>query len=134
MRRIVVNPVSYVLLYLVCMLPTYILPYMGSNAHATRALGNAVASAYGAQSHSFAGPFYAHLLFLVVLIALSYFRGVEIAKTWIVIFPVLAAFFDMMPGFNLIPLAPTVFHMLAIVFGVAGVTTKVASPSSIQPG
>ncbi len=120
MRRLVTSPVSYVLLYLLGMLPTYVLPYMGSNSHLSRGVANAVASAAGAGEGVFSPPFYAHLLCLAALCALAWLRGREHDRAWIVVFPVLAAFFDMMPGFNLIPLAPTVLHVLAIVVGVAG--------------
>lgn len=119
MRRVVTNPVSYVLLYLAGMIPTYVLPYMGSNSHVARGAANAVASAYGGDGGTFSGPFYLHLFLLAGLIALAYLRGREIGKAWLVVFPVLAAVFDMAPLLNVIPLVPTVMHLLAIILGVA---------------
>ncbi len=95
-----------------------------------RGTANAVASAYGGGGSTFSAPFYLHLIFLAGLIALSYLRGREIGKGWLVIFPVLAAVFDMAPMLNLIPLVPTVMHVLAIILGVA-VTSRVAAPAPV---
>ena len=63
----------------------------------------------------------------MILCGLTWLRGGLIDKRWLVIFPILAAFFDLVPGFNWIPLVPTVMHLLAIILAVAG--TK-ASPAS----
>jgi hypothetical protein len=41
---------------------------------------------------------------------------------WLVIFPILAAVFDLFPGLSAIPLIPTVMHLLAIILGVVGAT------------
>lgn len=110
------------------MIPTHVLPYMGSNSHVTRGAANAVASAYGGDgSIFFSLLFYLHLIFLAGLIALAYLRGREIGKTWLVIFPVLAAVFDMAPVLNLIPLVPTAMHVLAIILGVAVTSRATAS-------
>ena len=69
-------------------------------------------------------PFYLHLGFLLALIIVANVRGKTIGKQWIIIFPVLATFFDLTPGLNLIPLIPTIMHILAVILGVAGVRSQ----------
>lgn len=120
MKKVLGNPVAFVLLYILFMLPTYYLPYVGSNSAVIGALGQAGAAA--SDAHPLAGinpAFWLHLGSLMVLVALAWFRGGAIGKTWLIIFPILAAIFDLAPGVNLIPLVPTVMHLLAIILGVA---------------
>jgi hypothetical protein len=123
MRKIISNPVMFVAVYLLLMLPTYVLPYMGSNASLLKSMERVVAT----QQVLSRVPFYLHLGFLFALVLITYVRGQKIDKKWIVIFPVLATFFDLTPGLNLIPLIPTIMHILAVIFGVAGVRSNSTS-------
>lgn len=110
MKKLVTNPALFTSLYIVFMIPTYILPYMGSNSSVLNiaALGM--------------NPFFwLHLLILLALVTLTWYRGNYIAKSWLVIFPVLALVFDLIPGLSSIPLVPTVMHLLAIILAVVGV-------------
>ena len=95
----------FVILYLVLMIPTYLLPYL--NFFSILMLDSA-------------GPWWLHLLCLVLLSIITWFRGKAIEKTWLLIFPILAMVFDLLPFMNFIPLVPTVMHILAIVLGVSG--------------
>lgn len=104
------NPVFFVALYVLFMLPTYILPYLGSNS----LLMNATAAAMGMPNPAF----FIHFLALVVLVVISWVRNRKIAKSWFVIFPILALIFDLIPGLNSIPLVPTIMHISAIVLNV----------------
>lgn len=106
------NAVLFVVLYILFMLPTYYLPYIGSNSSVVNALGAAADAGVNP-------AFWPHLGSLIVLIVITWFRGVFIDKKWLIIFPILAAVFDLMPGLSSIPLIPTVMHLLAIVLGVA---------------
>jgi hypothetical protein len=118
------NAVLFVLVYLLFMLPTYLLPWIaGSNSVAMNALSTAAAEDWGGASNP---GFMLHALSFVVLIVFTYFRGVLIGKKWLLIFPVLAAFFDFTPGLSLIPFVPTAMHLLAIILGVAGTTVALA--------
>jgi hypothetical protein len=119
LKKTLGNAPTYVTLYLVAMIPTYILPYFGSNSLIATA-------AYNNAGHV-NGPFWVHLSFLLILCGLAWTRGAVVDKKWLVIFPVLAAFFDLMPGFNIIPLVPTVMHVLAIILGVSSSAQKTAS-------
>ncbi len=117
------NTFVFVVLYLLFMIPTYFLPFVGSNS--------AVVGAMGAAADAGINPaFWLHLGSLLGLITASWFRGALIAKQWLIIFPILATVFDLMPGLNIIPLVPTVMHLLAIILGVVGVTS--AARSDVQ--
>jgi hypothetical protein len=109
-QKYVVNGPMFVVIYIVFMLPTYILPYFRTaNALANIATGND-------------GPnfgFLAQAACLLVLVLLTWARGNLVKKPWIVIFPVLASLFDLLPGLNLIPLIPTGMHLAAIIVGVS---------------
>ncbi len=107
------NAVVFVILYILFMLPTYFLPYLGSNS--------AMGAALGAAADAGINPaFWAHLGSLIILIVIAWFRGTFVGKKWLIIFPILAAVFDLMPGLSLIPLVPTIMHLLAIILGVIG--------------
>ena len=113
------NGPTYLIGYLLFMIPTYVLPYFGSNS----VVANSVAAAVDASSSEVGGlnlPLFVHLICLAALCFLAWVRGDLIGKKWIIVFPILAAFFDMMPGFNWIPLVPTGMHIAAIIVGVSG--------------
>lgn len=107
------NPALFAILYILLMIPTYWLPYMGSNS----AVLNATGSAAGVGMNP---AFWPHLGALALLIGVAWMRGKPIGKTWLVIFPILALVFDLTPGLNFIPLVPTVMHLMAIILGVSG--------------
>ena len=114
------NAVVFVILYVLFMLFTYYLPYLGSNSAIVGAMGQATDSGV----HP---AFWAHLGTLIILIVITWFRGSLINKQWLVIFPIVATVFDLAPALNLIPLVPTVMHLLAIILGVAGVSAVTAT-------
>ena len=119
LRRILASGPSYVGLYILFMIPTYILPYFGSNSLIANA---ALATASAASGAGFAGNIllFIHLICLGILCLLAWLRGAEVGKTWIVTFPIIAAIFDILPGLSMIPLVPTVMHISAIITGVSG--------------
>jgi hypothetical protein len=109
------NTFVFVTIYILFMLPTYYLPYLGSNSTAVNALGAAAGAGLNP-------AFYLHLGALLVLVVITWLRGTFIKKKWLVIFPILASVFDLAPGFSMIPLIPTAMHLLAIILGVVGVS------------
>ena len=116
------NAVIFVMVYLLFMVPTYILPYMGSNSAVINAASLTVIEEIGPNP-----ALIIHFLCLLVLIVFTYFRGILINKNWLLIFPILATFFDLMPGFSLVPMVPTVMHLLAIILGVVGTQVALGS-------
>ncbi|KKJ75214.1 hypothetical protein WH95_19535 [Kiloniella litopenaei] len=107
MSKLAANTVVFVMVYILCMIPTYLLPYMGSNS-AIVTIGTV----------GFNPAFWFHLLCFVALAVIVWQRGQVIDANWLLIFPVLALVFDFTPGLNVIPLVPTVMHLLAIIIGV----------------
>lgn len=112
--KIIGNAVSFVILYLIFMCPTYILPYLGSNS---AILGGAATALDG---HVFTPATWIHLGSLLSLVVITWIRGSLSDKKWLIIFPVLAAAFDFLPMLNMIPLVPTIMHLLAMIVGVIG--------------
>jgi hypothetical protein len=101
---------AFVIAYLALMVPTYLLPYLGSNS--------SVVNTFSASTGmGLTIPWYLHVWCLAMLVILSWVRGRRIGKSYLPVFPVLAGVFDMVPGLSLIPLIPTVLHILAIVLG-----------------
>lgn len=123
MRKLLSHPVAYVALYVTFLLPTYVLPYLGSNA----ALLRASARSAGVRDTTTPGLFLAHLACLVVLCGLAYARGRATSRRWLVVLPVLALVFDLTPGLSLIPLVPTVLHIIAVVLGAAGSAARASA-------
>mgnify|MGYP001379576383 CR=1 FL=1 len=113
------NTFVFVTIYILFMLPTYYLPYLGSNSSAVNVLGAAAGEGLNP-------AFYFHLGALLVLLIITWIRGTYIRKKWLVIFPILASVFDLVPGLSMIPLVPTAMHLLAIILGVVGVSVVTA--------
>ena len=107
------NPVIFVLVYFVLMLSTYALPYLRSTLGFVSVLA-------GSQS-MFNGATFLLVLqvaALVVMAWVTFIRGSITGRSWIVIFPLLALVFDIVPILSWIPFVPTVMHLIAIVMGV----------------
>ncbi|AUX69475.1 hypothetical protein CHX26_08215 [Porphyrobacter sp. HT-58-2] len=100
------------------MFPTYVLPYFGSNSAVVNA-GLAAADAMAGGGNGLNILMFVHLACLGGLVLISWLRGAVVDKGWLVIFPILAAVFDMVPGLNWIPLIPTGMHLAAIIVGVS---------------
>lgn len=112
--QILGNTVVFALLYILFMIPTYILPFFGSNSTGL----NAIAGAAGVLSPLFL----LHLGFLAALVLGAWFRGCLVQKRWLTIFPLLAMVFDLVPVLNSIPFVPTLMHLLTIIIGVMSVS------------
>lgn len=124
LKRLLVHGVSYFVLYLIAMLPTYFLPYLGSNSAVVGAAG--MASGIGLSPQ-----FWLHAILLAILAYLAWLRGNYIGRSWLVVFPVLAAVFDLTPGLSLIPMVPTIMHLLAIVIGVVAIRDVASMRTSV---
>jgi hypothetical protein len=126
-KRALGNAPVFVIAYVIFMLPTYFLPYFGSNSsflHVVDAVG-------GGGYLNFA--FWLHMGSMLILCFFCWVRGAYINKGWLIIFPIMAIVFDFVPILSSIPLVPTVMHLLAIILGVTGtanVMTAGAAPST----
>lgn len=110
------STVAYVLSYLVLMLPTYVLPYFGSNSALLGVMSSAVRGSLLPMP-----PWWMHVWCLVALIVWNWLRGNVVNKKYLAVFPFIAAFFDMTPGLSSIPLIRTVMHLIGLVLGAMGV-------------
>ncbi len=103
----------FALMYAALMVPTYILPYVGSNSAVLNGLSTGVGL----------GPtpaWWAHLWCLVLLVIVAWNRGGRAKKPYLSVLAIAAGLFDFVPVLSMIPLVPTVLHVLTIVFGVVG--------------
>lgn len=123
LKKALGNAPVFVGAYIIFMLPTYLLPYLGSNSLLARGFG----AAAGVRIIHF--PFWLHLAAMGVLCFLCWVRGAYVDKKWLIVFPVLAIVFDFVPGLSAIPLIPTLMHLLAIILGVVGATAVIAQPA-----
>lgn len=105
------NTLVFVVGYVTLMIPTYLLPWLGSNS----AVLNVVGASIG---HGMTPQWWAHAWCLVMLILMTRMRGSFIGKKYLPAFPLLAAVFDLTPGLSMIPLIPTALHLAAIIFGI----------------
>ena len=111
LSRSLLNPVFFVVGYAVLMVPTYILPYLGSNSSILNAAGKAAGVGFNPL-------LWIHVAALAGLVLISWLRGKLIDKAWLGTLPFAALLFDLLPGLSLIPMVPTVFHIVTIVLGV----------------
>jgi len=109
--RLLGNGLVFFVLYILCMLPSYFLPFFGSNSALLGGLTLASGAGINPATIIHAGS-------LVLLIVITWIRGNYLDRGWLIIFPVLASVFDLIPGINNIPLIPTLMHILAIIVGI----------------
>lgn len=105
------HPATFFLLYIIALLPTYILPYFGSNS----VLANSVSTV---ADFGLTSAFWLHIASIYILIAVSWFRGTLIGRSWLPSLPAIAGMFDLVPGLNWMPLVPTGFHVATLIMAV----------------
>lgn len=88
LKKALGNAPVFVIAYIIFMLPTYFLPYAGSNS----SVMHGVDAAAGTQALNFA--FWLHMGSLLILCFLCWIRGTYVDKKWLIVFPVLAIAFD----------------------------------------
>ena len=125
MNAIFKGAAGFVIGYLFFMLPTYVLPYFGSNSAIVGAIGDAV-------GRGFTPQFWLHAWCLIMMVMVNSIRGKNIGKGWLLVLPVLAGFFSV-PGLNLILLVSNVMHLLALVLGAIGSAAVVGDTETPSP-
>ncbi|GEM_PF-1070727 len=120
------NVLTFAVLYVLFLIPTYVLPWAGSNS-----------LMFAAATSEFEGQippaFWGHLGALGVLVLLAFSRGRLIGKSWLAVLPVIAGLFDLMPGLSMVPFVPTAFHVVTLILGVMGGANALASSPETQP-
>jgi len=106
------NASKFTWVYILLAIPTYILPYLGSNS----VIANV---AYLATGGTGIVLLLLHVGLLVALCVIARARGQVVGKGWLVTLPVMAAIFDIVPVLNWIPLVPTLFHVATVVIGAS---------------
>lgn len=125
MARVLSSTVGFLVSYLALMIPTYLLPYAGSNS----SIINGMAALFGR------GPtpqWWMHFWCLVMLVLVAHVRGQLVQKTFLLAFPILALVFDLTPGLSAIPFVPTLMHLLCIILGAMGVVPA-SDESTVAP-
>ncbi|MEY2860861.1 MAG: hypothetical protein RL392_1319 [Pseudomonadota bacterium] len=119
MARIFASTLGFLASYLVLMVPTYLLPYTGSNSSIVN----------GASAIMGRGPtpmWWMHFWCLFMLILIGHVRGRLVGKGYLLAFPIVALVFDLTPGLSSIPLVPTVMHLLCMILGAMGSVPEAA--------
>lgn len=125
MARILTSTVGFLASYLVLMIPTYLLPYAGSNS----SIVNGVTALMGR------GPtpmWWTHFWCLFMLVLIGQVRGRLVGKPYLLVFPIVALVFDLTPGLSAIPLVPTLMHLLCLILGAMGAVSE-ATEFAEQP-
>lgn len=121
MKNLMKSTGAFVAVYILVALLTYILPYFGSNSVVANAAGGLVDVASGGKTSMFTHfPFLLHAFCLIVLCVISFMRGGWIGRKWIIVFPLIALFFDLTPGLSSIPFIPTILHIVVLILGATG--------------
>lgn len=104
--------IGFLLFYLLAMVPTYLLPYFGSNS----LLGQTM---WATHTQTGGGLMFTgfHAGALIACIFLAWARSVVNGKRTLMALPIIAAMFDMVPLLSIIPLVPTVLHIITLVWG-----------------
>lgn len=108
---------KFLVIYLIAMAPTYVWRWIFAAGAVGASLEGSQASMDALDSMSIA----TYVLLAVsyaIMIFVAHRRGSANERKYLVAFPAVGAFFDIVLGF--IPFVPTVFNVLAIVFGAMG--------------
>ena len=99
------HPAAFFIGYLIALLPTYVLPYLGSNS-------------FWLADSSTSTAFWLHFTAIYAMVILAWMRGVAIGRNWLPALPAIAGLFEFVPGLNWVPLVPTAFHVTTLIMGV----------------
>ncbi|MES2580875.1 MAG: hypothetical protein V4552_10040 [Pseudomonadota bacterium] len=113
MRKTLANTRIFVSSYVIFMLLSYYSAHLGSQSPIVQGLDAA------ADTHLFNFPFILHLGAMLILFWICFVRGVIIGEKWLVFLPMVVFAFEFIPKLSAIPIVPSVYHLLAIVIGVA---------------
>lgn len=116
LNNLLANKGVFFVMYMLMMIPTYVLPYFGSNSLISHGIDAISASAGGPTMLPIK---LIHLGALAALCVFAFLRGRMAGKPWLVALPILATIFDFVPTLNWVPLVPTVMHILTLFIGIS---------------
>lgn len=111
---------GFAIAYVALMVPTYVLPWLGSNSVLVNAVGAAVGKGFTPQ-------WWAHAWSLAMLILLAWRRGDLIGKGYLAAVAFIAAVFDLLPVLSAIPFVPSICHLVVLIGGVRGSVPEMAA-------
>ena len=123
MNKLLTSSIVFALIYVLLMVPTYLLPYFASNS-----------SIVNVATVGLNPAFWLHLLAFFFLVVWAWVRGQYIDKNWLFVLPILAVIFDFIPLLSSIPFIPTIFHITALIIGVVSASSDKSKddPRSVQ--
>lgn len=116
---------GFVVGYFLLMVPTYVLPYFGSNSVVVGAIGAVVGRGLTPQ-------WWIHAWCLTMLVLVASVRGKANGRSYLMIFPIIGGVFDLTPVLSFIPFVPTVMHLMALVLGCMNNAAKPAAQNSVE--
>jgi len=108
--KLIHSSFAFVLTYVLLMIPTYVLPYFGSNSSIAQSISHSAGLGFLPQ-------WWIHVWFLSALVLVSWMRGKWTDKGSLPAFSVAAGLFDILPVLSFIPFIPTIFHIVTIFIG-----------------
>jgi hypothetical protein len=115
MNKALENKTIFVVSYLISIGFYYYLSSIGSTAMVVQSFDDVVMPG----SSISLLPILFHVSAILILLWISFERGVIIGKKWIVFLPAVAFAFELIPSLSAIPFVPVVYHLLAIVIGTS---------------
>lgn len=105
----------YFFLYIFFMLPTYVLPFFGSNSGVIHGF----LTGFNIEHENMKALTAIHAVSLFILVLLAAARGSANKKSGLFAFPLCAAIFDLLPILStFIYLVPTILHLFALILGM----------------
>lgn len=122
MRQALANTKVFACAYIVLMLLTYYLGQLGSRSPI-------ISDLEIAEPNLLSFPLMLHVGAMLALFWICLVRGAIIHKKWLALLPVVVFAFEFIPKLSVIPIVPSVYHLLAIVIGVLSPIVAVSEQS-----
>lgn len=122
MNKALANTKIFVSAYIVFMLPTYFLPYLGSKSYVIQGLD-------ATWSSLFILPLVLHLGAILALLWICLVRGAIIGENWLVALPMVVLAFEFISKLSAIPFVPSMYHLAAIIIGAGCPVISDRNPS-----
>jgi hypothetical protein len=122
MNKALENTTTFILVYVLLMIPAYLTYVDSSSTISTGSLGMNMVTL----------SLLLHMGSMLTLCYVCFIRGKLIGKSWLGFIPLIAIAFEFLPALSAIPLVPSVYHALAIVIG-SFATASASVPTDTRP-